>query len=242
MSFVDHLEELRTSIIRVLIILSVGWFVAFEFAEQISEFLLNPLREALAVSNGKIIYLGLFDKVLSEFQIAAWAGVILTSPLWFYQIWKFIEPGLHGHEKKAVRPFLFLGFTLFCAGVCFGYFLVFPFFFKILMDYGVQGVEANIALKDYIITAIKVLVFLGFIFQVPNVILVLGMMGIVTKQSLRSIRRYVYVVLAVLAAIFSPPDCLSMMAVWIPLCVLYEVGIIAVAWIVHPYLAQRHSS
>ncbi len=240
MSFIDHLEELRRSIINIIIILAVGFFAAYGFAEQISEFLLDPLRKALALSNGKVIYLGLFDKVVSELQLAGWAGVILTSPLWFFQVWKFIEPGLYDHEKKAVKPFIFLGFTLFCAGICFGYFLVFPFFFKLLMEYGVQGVEANIALKEYIITAVKVLVFLGFIFQVPNILLILGMMGIVTKHTLRSFRRYIYVILAVFAAIFSPPDVFSMMAVWIPLCILYELGIIAVAWIVHPYLAQKY--
>jgi sec-independent protein translocase protein TatC len=109
-----------------------------------------------------------------------------------------------------------------------------------LIEYGVKDVYATIALKEYLITAVKVLFFLGIIFQVPNVLLILGLMGIVTKQSLRSVRRYVYVILAVAAAIFSLLDVLSMMAVWVPLCVLYEIGIVAVALVVHPYLARRH--
>lgn len=241
MSFVEHLEELRSSIIKILFILIAGFFVAYGLGEQISEILLNPLRKVLLLNHGTIVYLGLFDKVLSEFQLALWADIILTSPLWFYQIWKFIKPGLHPHEVKAVKPFLILGFILFCIGVCFGYLVLFPFFFKLLIEYGVKDVTATIALKEYLITAVKVLFFLGMIFQVPNIILILGMMGIVTKQSLRSLRRYIYVILAVAAAIFSPPDVFSMMAIWVPLCILYEVGIIAVALVVHPYLAKRHS-
>jgi sec-independent protein translocase protein TatC len=242
MSFVDHLEELRRSIINILIILSVGFFVAYGLGEQISEILLSPLREVLRINHGTIVYLGLFDKVVSELQLALWADVILTSPLWFYQIWKFITPGLHSHEIKAIKPFLILGFFLFCLGVCFGYFVLFPFFFKLLIEYGVKDVYATIALKEYLISAVKVLFFLGIIFQVPNAILIMGLMGIVTKQSLRSIRRYVYVGLSVAAAVFSPPDVMSMVAIWIPLIVLYEVGIVAVALVVHPYLAKRHSS
>jgi sec-independent protein translocase protein TatC len=241
MYFVDHLEELRSSIIKIIFILALGFFVAYGLGEQISEILLSPLREVLKVNHGTIVYLGLFDKVISELQLAGWADVILTSPLWFYQIWKFIEPGLHSHEVKAVKPFLILGFILFCFGVCFGYFVLFPFFFKLLIEYGVKDVYATIALKEYLISAVKVLFFLGLIFQVPNVILILGLMGIVTKQSLRSIRRYVYVGLSVAAAVFSPPDIMSMMAMWIPLVVLYEFGIIAVALVVHPYLARRNS-
>ena len=242
MSFVDHLDELRTSIINVLIILSVGFFVTYYFSQEIIEFLLTPLRVVLALNKGTIVYLGLFDQVVSQLQLSGWADVILTSPLWFYQIWKFIKPGLYSHEVKAVKPFLILGFIMFCAGVLFGYYVFFPFLFNVLIGYyGISNVTATISLKEYIITAVQFLFFLGIIFQVPNVILILGLMGIVTKQSLRSLRRYVYVGLSVFAAVFSPPDILSMMLVWIPLIVLYEIGIIAVAWIVHPYLAKRHS-
>ena len=242
MSFVDHLDELRTSIINVLIILSVGFFVTYYFSQEIIEFLLTPLRVVLALNKGTIVYLGLFDQVVSQLQLSGWADVILTSPLWFYQIWKFIKPGLYSHEVKAVKPFLILGFIMFCGGVLFGYYVFFPFLFNVLIGYyGISNVTATISLKEYIITAVQFLFFLGIIFQVPNVILILGLMGIVTKQSLRSLRRYVYVGLSVFAAVFSPPDILSMMLVWIPLIVLYEIGIIAVAWIVHPYLAKRHS-
>jgi sec-independent protein translocase protein TatC len=119
--------------------------------------------------------------------------------------------------------------------------LVFPLTFETLLQFGVGGVEATIGLKDYLVLSTKVLVFLGILFQLPNVLLILGFMGIVTKQSLRKMRNYVYVGFAVLSAMLTPPDPYTMLGLWIPLVVLFEIGIIAVAMIVHPYLAKQHS-
>jgi sec-independent protein translocase protein TatC len=240
MTFMDHLEELRTCIIRILIILVVSFCVCYTFASDISEFLLVPLREVLGTS-GKIVYTGLLDKVLAEFQIAFWACVILASPFWFHQIWLFIRPGLYEQEVKAVRPFIFLGFLLFLAGVAFGYYVIFPFTFSTMVSYGLKDVEAMLNLKDYLLLASQILVLLGILFQLPNVLLILGFMGLVTKYSLRSFRRYVAVIMAVLSAILTPtPDALSMMCVWVPMMVLYEIGIIGVALFVHPYLRKKH--
>ncbi len=239
MSFMDHLEELRARIIRVLGILIVSFVICYSFASEISEFLLVPLREAVG-TEGKIVFTGLLDKVTAELQISFWSCVILASPFWFREVWLFIKPGLYEREVKAVRPFIFSGFVLFVLGVAFGYYVVFPFTFKTIMIYGVQNVEAMLSLQDYLLLASKVLVFLGILFQMPNVMCILGFMGLVTKYSLRSWRRYMAVIMAVAAAILSPPDVLSMMCVWIPMMFLYEIGIIAVAWIVHPYLKKKY--
>jgi sec-independent protein translocase protein TatC len=240
MSFMEHLEELRSRLIRVLIILVVSFGVCYYFSNTIQEFLLAPLREAMGTS-GKVVFTGLLDKVLAELQIAFWSCVFLASPLWFREAWLFIKPGLYENEVRAIRPFIFVGFLLFLAGVAFGYFVIFPFTFKTLITAGVSNVEAMLNLQDYLLLSSKVLVFLGLLFQLPNVIVILGFMGLVTKYSLRNMRRYLAVAFAVLAAIVTPtPDILSMMCVWIPMMVLYEIGIIAVAIIVHPYLRKRH--
>jgi sec-independent protein translocase protein TatC len=241
MSITEHLEELRKTMIRVVLTLAISFFIAYGFGQEISEFLLAPLRLALSADNsGSVVYLGLLDKVLSQFQVAFWTSIIGSAPIWFFLIWRFIKPGLHGYEIKAVRPFISVGFILFCIGVCFGYFLVFPMTFQTLMQFGVQDVTATISLKDYLILASKVLVFLGIIFQLPNVMLILGFMGIVTKYTLRSFRSYVYVGFAVISSIMTPPDVITMMGLWVPLVALYEVGILAVALVVHPYLARQH--
>ncbi len=235
----DHLEELRTRVIRILVILVVSFTLCYTFSSEISEFLLAPLRTALG-NQGKVVFTGLLDKVLAELQISFWSCVFFASPFWFREVWLFIKPGLYQDEVKTVRPFLIVGFLLFITGVAFGYYVVFPFTFSTIMTYGVQNVEAMLSLPDYLLLASKVLVFLGILFQLPNVMLILGFMGVVTKYSLRSWRRYMAVIFAVAAAILTPPDVLSMMCVWIPMMFLYEIGIIAVAWIVHPYLKKKH--
>jgi sec-independent protein translocase protein TatC len=238
----EHLEELRTRIIRVLLILVVSFGICYSLSTNIQEFLLVPLREALG-TEGKVIFTGLLDKVLAEFQMAFWSCVFLASPFWFREVWLFIKPGLYESEIKAIRPFILVGFILFLCGVSFGYYVIFPFTFKTLVSTssGVQQVQAMINLQDYLSLASKVLVFLGLLFQLPNVVIILGFMGLVTKYSLRNLRRYIAVIFAVIAAIVTPtPDILSMMCVWVPMMVLYEIGILAVAWIVHPYLAKKH--
>lgn len=242
MSFMDHLEELRTRLIRILIILMVSFGICYFYSTTIQEYLLAPLRVALVSPGvaGKVVFTGLLDKVIAELQIAFWSCVLLASPFWFREAWLFIKPGLYESEVKAIRPFLFVGFLLFVIGVCFGYFVIFPFTFKTLLSSGVGGVEAMLNLQDYLLLTVKVLVFLGLLFQMPNVIVIMGFMGLVTKYSLRNVRRYLAVVFAIAAAIITPtPDILSMMVVWIPMMVLYEIGIIAVAWIVHPYLHRK---
>jgi sec-independent protein translocase protein TatC len=240
MSFIDHLEELRTRLIRILIILFASFGICYYFSTEIQEILLAPLRQAIG-TNGKVIFTGLLDKVLAELQIAFWSCVFLASPLWFREIWLFIRPGLYETEVKAVRPFIFVGFLLFLVGISFGYFVIFPFTFKTLISAGVTNVEAMLNLQDYLVLASKVLIFLGLLFQLPNVIVILGFMGLVTKYSLRNMRRYLAVAFAVAAAVITPtPDILSMMCVWIPMMILYEIGIIAVAVIVHPYLKRKY--
>tara|TARA_Y100000780_G_C13696099_1_gene422996 strand:+ start:11147 stop:11884 length:738 start_codon:yes stop_codon:yes gene_type:complete len=241
MTLTEHLEELRKTLINVVIILALSFFVCYGYGEYIAEFLLYPLRNSLEGANaGQIVYLGLLDKVMSQLQVAFWTSIIISSPVWFYQVWKFVKPGLHSHEIKAVRPFLLIGFIFFCLGVCFGYFLVFPLTFETLLSFGVKNVQATISLKDYLVLSSKVLVFLGLVFQLPNILLILGFMGLVTKYSLREMRRYVYVGFAVLSAMLTPPDPYTMLGLWFPLVLLFELGILAVAVIVHPYLARVH--
>lgn len=239
MALVDHLDELRKRVIRVVIIIFVAFFACYHFGPEIQNFLLEPLRNALG-TDGKVVFLGLLDKVLTQFQLAFWASIIVSSPLWFTQIWFFIKPGLYEKEIKLIRPFLVFSFILFWVGISFGYFIVFPFTFQTILNFGVQGIEATLSLKDYIILASKVLVFLGVLFQLPNVLLILGFIGLVDSKKLSEIRRYVITGFAVLSAIMTPPDPITMMALWIPMVALYELGLWAVYFTVDPYQKRKN--
>ncbi len=240
MTFWEHIEELRKTLMRVALILLIAFLITVTFVDQITEFLLEPLRTTFALSpnSGQIVFHSIFEKAMVQLDVSIFWAIFFSAPFWFYEIWKFIKPGLYKNEIRVVGPFLLFGLFLFLAGVISGY-LILPYIFKFLMALGVNGVSANINLRDYVSTVSKVLLLLGVIFQVPNILLILGFMGIVTKQFLRAIRRFVYVGLAVFAAIFSPPDVFSMLMVWVPLCILYEVGVILVAWIVHPWLYRQ---
>lgn len=240
MALTDHLTELRKRVIRIAIILILSFFVCYHFGDKIQEFLLVPLRSALG-SDGKVVFLGLLDKVLAQFQLSFWCAIIFSSPLWFHQLWLFIKPGLYDKEIKIIRPFLFFGFALFCLGILFGYYIVFPFTFETILQFGISGIEATMSLKDYIVLSSKVLVFLGVLFQLPNVLLIMGYMGVVTSKKLQSIRRYVITAFALLSAILTPPDPITMMAIWVPMVLLYEVGVWSVFFLVDPFHKKNSS-
>jgi sec-independent protein translocase protein TatC len=241
MSFWDHIEEFRKMIMRIVWIFAISFLVTTYFVDQITELLLNPLRDSfkLSAAGGTIVYHSIFEKAWVQVDVSIMWAIIFSSPLWFYQIWKFIRPGLYDHEARAIKPFMVFAWVLFIGGMVSGY-LALPYVINFLAKLGVEGVSANINLRDYVTNVSYCLLFLGTIFQFPNILMILGFMGIVTKQTLRKFRRYVYVGLAVFAAIFSPPDVISMLSIWLPLCFLYEIGVMAVAYIVHPYLYYVH--
>lgn len=239
MTLTDHLYELRTRLIWMAGILFVAFGVCYHFGVEFQNALLAPLKNALGDS-GQIMFTGILDKVLTQFQLAFWSALITSSPFWFTQIWLFIKPGLYENEVKIIRPFVLLSFILFACGVAFGYFIVFPFTFETLLKFGVNEIEAMISLKEYVILTSKILVFLGVLFQLPNVILILGFMGIVDSKKLISISRYVVTGFAVVSAMLTPPDPITMMALWVPLVLLYFLGVVLVFMIVDPWKKSKN--
>lgn len=239
MALTDHLVELRSRLIRVAIIVVVAFGVCYHFGVEFQNVLLAPLRNALG-DTGQVMFSGILDKVLTQFQLAFWSALITSSPFWFAQFWFFIKPGLYANEVKVIRPFILLSFILFCCGVAFGYFIVFPFTFETLLQFGVNDIEAMISLKDYIILTSKILMFLGVLFQLPNVVLIMGFMGIVNSSKLISASRYVVTAFAVISAMITPPDPITMMALWVPLVTLYFLGVLLVFLIVDPWQKSKN--
>jgi sec-independent protein translocase protein TatC len=240
MTLEEHLTDLRQMFIRIVVIVFAVFCLCYYFGEDLSEILLSPLRQVLHErGGGQIIYTGLLDKLVSQIKVAFWSSMILSFPLWFREIWGFLRPGLYEHEAKLVFPFIIFGAFLFLLGVLFSYYIVIPYSISSLLQFGVQEVMAAIDLKDYLILSGQVLLIFGLMFQVPNILIILGFMGLVTKYSLRNMRRMVYFALAVAAAVVSPPDVLSMLILWFPLIILFELGIVCVAIVVHPILKKQ---
>jgi sec-independent protein translocase protein TatC len=156
--------------------------------------------------------------------------MILTFPLWFYQLYQFVAPGLYSKEKRYTSGFVIVGTLLFALGVCFSYFGVMPMAFHFLMTYGGSVDHPMITIDQYLSFFLTMCLMFGLSFELPLVIVILGMLELVSAKFLRTNRRYVIVGLAVVSAIITPPDLLSMTLVFIPLIVLFESSIIFVAF------------
>ncbi|MDB9787092.1 twin-arginine translocase subunit TatC [Bacteriovoracaceae bacterium] len=243
LSIVEHLGELRRCLLYSLLTVIISFFACYHFGEYIIDFLLDPLKSQLeGQSRGDIVYLGVLDKVLSQLQVALWSAVIFSSPFWFWQIWRFIRPGLYTKEIRLIRPFMIFGFILFIVGVSFGYYVVFPVVFPTLMSFGSSEIVPTLDMKQYLVLVLKVLILLGLIFQLPNLLIILGFMGVLEKETMTKFRGTIYVGLAGVSAFLTPPDVVTMLGLWLPLVCLFELGVVAQTVIVKPLKKKMSTS
>lgn len=226
-TLIDHLSELRVRIVRAGWAIMIGMAVCYNFTEQMFDVIRKPIAQYLPT--GGLIFTGPADKFIAHLKLALFGGLVLSCPFWLYQVWKFVAPGLYTKEKKYSLSFLFFGTILFITGVCFAYFVVFPAAFHFLMGYGGDVDKPMITIEQYLSFFVTTSLMFGVSFELPLIITVLGMVGLVSSRFLRDKRRYAVVVLSVVAAVVTPPDLLSMIMMLIPLIMLYEVGV----WMVY---------
>ncbi len=225
-SLTDHLTELRYRIIRIAISVLVMTIVAWNFADRILDKIIQPVRAY--VPNGKLVFLSPTDMFGTYIKVAVMAGVILSCPFWIFQLWKFISPGLYAHEKKYSALFIGSGVGLFLLGCSFCYFLVLPAALHFLLTFGSGEGQAMITFTEYLSFFMTMILVFGASFEMPLIIVILALFGIVDQTFLRDKRRYALVILAVIAAIVTPPDLASMMMLLVPLYILYEASIFVV--------------
>lgn len=227
MPFLDHLEEMRWRILWSLLAIVLGFgaglFLVIYFDAMI--ILLSPGREILG-EEWLPQALGPNENFFFLLKVAIWIGLVLASPTLVYQAWQFLSPALEKHEKRAIVPSLYLGLLLFIAGVAMAYFIVLPFYLRFMVgigtDFMTQGWTGNL----YFSEVIKLLLAIGFIFELPVVILVLSALGIVTPRFLRTKRRHAIVGSTILASLISPGDALTITAFMVaPIFLLYEFSI-----------------
>ena len=234
MSFLEHLEELRTRIFHALIAIAIGMGVCWWYHQQLFGYIQEPILAVLKPHGvTKLVVLTPTEAFNLYLKVSALAGLFLTSPYVLYQVWLFIAPGLYRREKKYVMPFLFSTVFLFTAGGYFGYRMVFPAALKWLIDIGGQFTPM-ITVHEYTDLFLTVILGLGLVFEMPILTFFLSLMGVVSAGWMwRNIRYGILAIFIVAGALAPTPDISSMCIFAAPMVALYFLSI-GVAWFVHP--------
>jgi sec-independent protein translocase protein TatC len=226
----DHLIELRKRLVYGMICFGVCFVLCFAVSTQIFDFLVKPLHQ----TTNHLIYTALTEVFFTKVKIGMFGGLCLGFPMIAAQIWIFVAPGLYRHERRAFLPFLMWTPMMFIIGAGFVYYIMLPFAIKFFGGYqvpttvGVMGIELQAKVSGYLDFVMTLMFAFGLTFQLPVLLSLLGKVGIVTVKGLKDMRRYAYVGLFALAAIFTPPDAISMMSLAVPLVALYEISVLSV--------------
>lgn len=225
--FTEHLGELRDRLVRCFIAVGIGFLAAYFFKEKLFEILIAPLVIAMGESgNAKMIFTGLPEAFFTYLKVSFLAGLILATPVLFYEFWMFVSPGLYRTEKKYFLPIVILSVLFFVIGASFGYFIVFPYGFKFFLGFATENIQAMPSMKEYLSFASKMLLAFGFVFELPLVLTFLARMGLVTVSFLRKNRKYAILIFFIAAAVITPPDVVTQIMMALPLMLLYEISII----------------
>jgi sec-independent protein translocase protein TatC len=218
MGFLDHLEELRSRIIKTLISILIFSIVTYFFSEKVIDFLARPVA--------KVYFLSPTEAFAVRIKISIILGIILSVPVIFYQLWQFVVPGLFESEVKAVVPAVIFSTIFFLIGGTFCFFLVLPMAIKFLMGFGTEKLEPMIKIGSYISFVSYTTLAFGAVFELPVIAYFLGKLGIITDKTLKKGRKYAVVGILILAATITPPDLFSQIMLGVPLYILYEISII----------------
>ena len=229
-SFIAHLVELRNRLLHSTIALLVVFICLFPWASDLYTLLAQPLLAELP-KGGQMIATDVMTPFFVPLKVAMMAAFLIVLPYIFYQIWRFVAPGLYANEKRLVLPLIVASTLLFFFGMAFAYFLVFPVVFGFITAAAPEGVAVMTDIDKYLSFVLSMFMAFGITFQVPVAVVLMVRMGFVTVEKLREIRSYVIVGAFVIGAVFTPPDVVSQLMLAIPLWLLYEAGIVVASWL-----------
>jgi sec-independent protein translocase protein TatC len=223
-TFLSHLIELRQRLVRAIIVFAIASIPALYFSAELYDLLAYPLMQNLP-QGSRMIATGVITPFLIPMKISFMAGFILALPFLLYQAWAFVAPGLYAHEKRLVLPLVVSSTLLFLLGMVFCYFIVFGKVFAFIASFAPKSISVAPDIEAYFNFVLGMFLAFGLAFEVPVVVVVLVLTGLVKIEQLREWRGYVVVAIFIIAAVVTPPDVVSQIALAVPMCILYEVGI-----------------
>ncbi len=232
-TFLSHLFELRTRLLRSIVAVFVVLVCLFPWAKEIYALLAQPLLRSMP-QGATMIATDVTGTFLVPLKVTLMSAFVLALPYVMWQAWAFVAPGLYHHEKRLALPVIVSSFVFFLLGMAFAYFFVFPVMFSFFAGYTPAGVQMMTDIDKYLSFVLTMFLAFGLTFEVPVVVIVLVRLRVVSLEKLRSIRSYVIVGAFVLGAIFTPPDVLSQLMLAVPLWVLYELGLFLARFISVP--------
>jgi sec-independent protein translocase protein TatC len=232
-SFLSHLFELRDRLIRILLSIGIVFLCLFPWAKELYALLAKPLLASLP-QGGQMIATDVVGVFLVPMKVTLMLAFLIALPYVLYQIWAFVAPGLYAHEKRLALPLVAASVVLFFIGMAFAYFLVFPTVFGFMARVAPEGVAWMTDIEKYLSFVMSTFIAFGVTFEVPVVVIVLVQMRIVKLSTLKEWRPYVIVGAFVVGAIFTPPDVISQLMLAIPLCLLYELGMLMARFVSKP--------
>lgn len=240
-TFMTHLIELRTRLMRAIITVLVIFACLFPWAKDIYALLAAPLLGVLP-QGGSMIATDVTGTFLVPLKVTLMAAFLAALPVVLYQMWAFVAPGLYQHEKRLIVPLLTSSVVLFFVGMAFAYFVVFPVAFGFFAGYTPAGVQMMTDIDKYLSFVMAMFIAFGITFEVPVVLIVLVRLGVVSLDKLKEARPYTTVGAFIIAAVVTPPDVVSQLLLAIPLVLLYELGIVLARFVGKPVAANAEAA
>ena len=239
MPLLDHLIELRSRLLHSVIAIMVLFFICYNFAPDIYNFLVAPLADVMEDMGGqrRLIFTALHEAFFTYIKVAFFAALFLSFPFLAIQVWMFIAPGLYKNEKKAFAPFLIATPILFFMGGALVYYFVFPLAWEFFLSFESMGgagtlpIQLEAKVDQYLSLVMRLIFAFGLCFELPVAMTLLGRVGLVTSKGMKEKRKYAIVMTFVVAAILTPPDVISQIGLALPTMILYEISIYSVRMI-----------